>query len=193
MNSIKLVSGSTTLDTPITRDGDGLVTGLGTFTFTRTNNDANLRIAESTFAEDMAFDGQRRLAARTFKVGAQTPYKVDLTRNARGQIERKVETVGATTTEYLYTYDDDARLTTVKRDDTVVEEYGYDANGNRTTRRLNGGAVENLGYDGEERIASRGGVNYAFDADGFLSSRGADTFVYSARGELLEATVGGTK
>ncbi len=193
MNSIKLVSGSTTLDTPITRDGDGLVTGLGTFTFTRTNNDANLRIAESTFAEDMAFDGQRRLAARTFKVGAQTPYKVDLTRNARGQIERKVETVGATTTEYLYTYDDDARLTTVKRDGTVVEEYGYDANGNRTTRRLNGGAVENLGYDGEERIASRGGVNYAFDADGFLSSRGADTFVYSARGELLEATVGGTK
>src|ERR1051325_4138641 len=71
MNNVKLVSGSTTLDTPITRDDDGLVTGLGTFTFTRTNNDANLRIAESSFTEDMAFDGQRRLATRTGKGGAQ--------------------------------------------------------------------------------------------------------------------------
>ena len=110
MNSIKLVSGSTTLDTPITRDDDGLVTGLGTFTFTRTNNDANLRIAESTLRRG---HGVRRPAAgwrpAPSRWAPRRRTRSSLTRNARGQIERKVETVGATTTEYLYTYDDDAR------------------------------------------------------------------------------------
>jgi RHS repeat-associated protein len=194
MNNVKLVSGTTTLDTPIVRDDDGLVTTLGPFTFTRTANDTALKIAEGlAFADEMTIDGQQRLATRTVKVNAQQKYRVELTRNVRGQIERKLETVGATATEYLYGYDDDGRLLTVKRDGTVVEEYSYDDNGNRKTRRLGGGAVENLTYDGQERLDSRGGTDYAFDADGFLTTRGADAFVYSARGELLEATVGGTK
>jgi RHS repeat-associated protein len=34
-------------------------------------------------------------------------------------------------------------------------------------------------------------VTYTFDVDGYLATRGADTFQYSARGELLSATVGG--
>jgi RHS repeat-associated protein len=37
-----------------------------------------------------------------------------------------------------------------------------------------------------------GGVAYTYDADGYLVTRGADTFQYSARGELLAATAGGS-
>ena len=187
LSNIKLTSGTTTLDTALVRDDDGLVTGLGPFTLTRSANDSALKIAEGAFNADMTFDGQRRLATRTVKIGATERYKAELTRNVRGQVERKVETVGGATADYRYDYDADGRLLTVKKDGAVVEEYGYDANGNRRTR-----GAEELTYDGQERLASRGSIAYGFDADGFLATRGGDTFTYSARGELLRAEVGGT-
>jgi RHS repeat-associated protein len=43
----------------------------------------------------------------------------------------------------------------------------------------------------QDRLIQQAGVNYTFDDDGYLTQRGSDTFTYSARGELLNATVGG--
>ena len=124
LSNIKLTSGSTTLDTALVRDDDGLVTGLGPFTLTRTNNDSALKIAEGVaLSHDMTFDGHRRLATRTVKAGANERYKAELTRNVRGQVERKVETVGGVTADYRYDYDGDGRLLTVRKDGVVVEEY----------------------------------------------------------------------
>jgi RHS repeat-associated protein len=40
-------------------------------------------------------------------------------------------------------------------------------------------------------LIQQGTAAYQVDSDGFLTHRGADTFSYSARGELLSATVGG--
>jgi RHS repeat-associated protein len=73
-----------------------------------------------------------------------------------------------------------------------VESYTYDLNGNRLTRLIGSGITETARYDAQDRLVERGELAYTFDADGFLQARGADRFVYSARGELLSATVGDT-
>ena len=78
-----------------------------------------------------------------------------------------------------YGYDATGQLLTVKRGATVLENHSYDPDGNR----LSGGAA----YDDQDRLTTRGGVGYTWDADGFLKTRGADTFTYSRSGELLSA------
>ena len=74
----------------------------------------------------------------------------------------------------------------------IVERYTYDVNGNRKTRRLDGGAVETATFDDEDRLTVRGTTAYGYDGAGFLTERGDNRFDYSARGELLSATVGAT-
>jgi RHS repeat-associated protein len=61
--------------------------------------------------------------------------------------------------------------------------------GNRISRQVGAGTAEAAGYDAQDRLLSQGGVTYQHDDDGFVTKRGADSFRYSARGELLQATV----
>jgi RHS repeat-associated protein len=42
-------------------------------------------------------------------------------------------------------------------------------------------------YDAADRIATRGALTYAHDADGFATARGTTALAYAARGELLAA------
>ncbi len=93
---------------------------------------------------------------------------------------------------YTYTHDPAGRLVRVERDGVVVEECGYDARGNRTSAAYDGGGAAAASYDAQDRILARAGTSYVVDVDGFLAARGGDTFTYSATGELLEASVGGT-
>ena len=111
-------------------------------------------------------------------------YRLHLTYDVVGRIPQREETVSGTAHTFSYAYDPDGRLTGVSG--AAAEAYAYDLNGNRIT--ANGTPAS---YDAQDRILSRGGVSYTFDADGFMTGRGADTFQYSARGELLQATVGG--
>jgi RHS repeat-associated protein len=79
----------------------------------------------------------------------------------------------------------------VQRDGTATELYTYDSNGNCVTRQLGAAPTESAAFDGQDQLVLRGTLGYQFDADGYLTRRGVDTFVYSATGELLEATAAG--
>ncbi len=185
-------SGADTVLTSLTRDNDGLVTGLGPFTLTRNGPAGSVsQIGDGALSVALGYDTLGRVTSRTHTVGGQARYALQLTYGNVGRISRKVETVAGTARTYDYTYDDDGQLTEVRRDTVVTERYTYDANRNRLSRQLGTNPAVTATYDGQDRLQQQGGVIHEHDADGYLTSRGADTFSYSTTGELLEATVGG--
>lgn len=145
--------------------------------------------APATTSAPVLASGQ--FASRVHTVNSQGVYALNLTWDELGRITARTETVAGVTHTYDYTYDANGQLLTVAKDGTVVEAYTYDVNGNRKTQQTYGGAQVSASYDTQDRITALGAVAYTFDAAGFLTRRGNDTFVYSTRGELLSATLGG--
>ncbi len=143
-------------------------------------------LSDNTLVIGYAYDAFGRLSLRTHTVAGTPVYQLQLAYDDVGRIRRKIETVSGATGTYDYTYDVDGQLTEVRRDGTLIEQYGYDPNGNRTST-----LTATAAYDEQDRLLQQGGTSYTFDADGYLTQRGTDTFIYSARGELLLATVGG--
>jgi RHS repeat-associated protein len=190
--NVSLSSGTDTVQAALLWDRDGLLTGFGPFTFTRSGPRGALnQIRDAATATSYSYDNVARLSRRSHVVNAQTKYVMQLTYDATGRITAKTETANGTTHTYIYAYDLDGQLTEVQRDSTVSEKYGYDVNGNRTSRQFGNGVAEAASYDGQDRLLQRGSVAYEFDADGFLAKRGGDVFQYSTRGQLLRVTIVG--
>ena len=173
----------------IVRDKDGLVTGYGDFKFGRETTLGNLSVIEDsgsgahTLRIDYTYDNLGRLSGRTHTVNEIEIYNLQLTRDNTGRITKKED--GST---YDYAYDADGQLIGVNKNFSPFEQYTYDANANRTAT-----STATASFDVQDRITNQGGVDYVHDADGFMTQRGPDTyFAYSGRGELLQATVGGT-
>ncbi|HVK83620.1 MAG TPA: RHS repeat-associated core domain-containing protein [Kofleriaceae bacterium] len=184
LSGVTLSSGSVTSQIATTYDNDGLVTQRGPFTFTRSGPMGGVsQISDSVLDVDIAYAANGRIAQRSVAVGASTPYSANLTYDDAGRVSRRVESVGGTPRTIDYAYDADGQLVEVRHGGAVVESYGYDANGNRTTPAAT--------YDAQDRQLTLGGTSNTFDASGFLRMRGSDSFQYSARGELLVASVGG--
>ena len=164
-------------------DADLLVTTDGPWAITR--DGAGLATAESAGNGRIAsqYDGLGRLTQRIVTAGPSNTevYRLDATYDAAGQVSSTAESGGGGGSR-TFGYDADGQLTSVTGAETGT--YAYDANGNRTT----GGAT----YDLQDRQLTLGATAYGTDADGFVTARGADSFTYSARGELLSATVGAT-
>jgi RHS repeat-associated protein len=189
----------------IIRDKDGLVTRYGDFDFGREETlGLPTTIEDSgsgthTLRIDYTYDNLGRLSGRVHQIktgvdefGAPiyTPiYSLQLTRDNTGRITQKID--GST---YDYAYDKEGRLKEVRKDSSLdpVEQYTYDTNGNRISTRISSTLTAFAQYDVQDRITGQGGVIYQHNTDGFMTQRGSETLVYSARGELLEATVGGT-
>lgn len=187
-----LTSSPDTYNLAITRDDDGLITKFGPFSVQRQGPGGQAsRIGDATLRVDYGYDALGRVSGKTGAANGTPFYDVQLTYDNTGRITQKVETVAGVPHTYVYAYDLDTQLTSVTRDGVVVEQYTYDANGNRLSRQLGANPVETSTYDGQDRLLQRGGLAYTIDADGFLAQRGADTFQYSAKGELLQAVVGG--
>jgi RHS repeat-associated protein len=183
---------------PRTRDVDGLIVGYGPFTLVRGGAARSVsRIDDvATPVWSAAYDGMGRQTSRGLEVTGY-PYMASVTFDAGNRLATKDETVAGVRYEYRYGYDNDDRLIKVERRAnaagtfTDFEAYGYDVNGNRTSRSF-GGSSSSSTYDVQDRLVAAAGVAYVFDASGFMTGRGSDTFVYSARGELVSASVGGT-
>lgn len=185
--SIDLVSGADSATDVIARNLDGDIVGTGPFTFVRDGLGGALgQITDGTLAQDYATDDVGRFGAKTLSVGGSPVFATSVTYNNAGRIAARTVTIGGTPFDEVYTYDVVGRLQHVTRGGAQTELYGYDANGNRDST-LAGAAT----YDDQDRVTSVAGTGYTFDVDGFLAARGADTFVYSAKGELLRATVAG--
>jgi RHS repeat-associated protein len=193
LKQIGLVSGSNTVTTPITRDADGLVTGYGPFTFTRTGPAGAVSQIINGTAMNVAFtyDTLGRVSNRTHTVNGVTVYSIQLSYDSTGNISRKIETVPGVQTTWDYTYDADGQLVKTKKNGLDAETFDYDVNGNRTSyQRANVGTFV-ADYDSQDRIIGQGGVTYQFNSDGQMIQRGPDTFQYSAMGELLQADSNG--
>lgn len=192
LTAMNLVSDPEMVETPVAHDKDGFITGYGPFTLTRGGPAGALsQISAGTFTLALSYDAVGRVTVRSQSVGGQEKFQAQFTYDVTGQIVRKVETIAGVPHTFDYAYDVDGQLTQVSRDAEVIERYAYDANGNRSSRQLEDDPVETASYDGQDRLLQQGAVTYQFDTDGFLAERGTDTFDYSARGELLAATIGG--
>jgi RHS repeat-associated protein len=173
--------------TALGRDADGLLTQYGPFTITRNGPaGASSGLADGTLDVSYTYDSFGRLAVRTHTVAGVSVYSIQLGYDNVGRIVQKIETISGTAHTFDYSYDVDGQLVTVHKDGALVEQYGYDNNANRTST-----LTTTATYDDQDRLIQQGGVAYTFDDDGYLTTRGSDTFTYSARGELLSATVGG--
>lgn len=189
--AMNLVSGADTVASFLTWDADGLVKGFGSFTFTRNGPKGAVgQISDAASSTAYNYDNLARIAGRNHSVNVLPAYATQISYDISGRVTGKTETVSGVTVTFAYTYDLNGQLTEVRRDGVLVERYTYDLNGNRTSRQLGTGPLESANYDSQDRLLQRGTVTYTFDTDGFLAQRGADTFQYSARGQLLSATVG---
>ena len=146
-------------------------------------------LSDGTLNLSFGFNTEGRLNERSHTIGQSEIYSVTLAHDAAGRVIEKVESAGGIEHTYHYLYDLDGQLLEVHLDGLLSERYQYDDNGNRTLRELEG-VGETATYDAQDRLQSQGSINYTFDDDGFLSQRGALTFEYTARGELLKATIG---
>ena len=198
LTSSKLVSGAQTVTTALTRDKDGLLTADGPFAIARAGTDGTAgAITGGGLTLALDYDGARPPEEPHADGGRNQRYKrarsrAPTTAASRAGPRRST----ATPHTYDYRYDDDGQLLEVERDAArpaaVTERYAYDANGNRTAAQLGAAAAETatLRRRGPPDRPRHDGLRVR--RRGFLTARGADTFDYSARGELLSATVGGT-
>jgi RHS repeat-associated protein len=193
LNAMTLQSGSDSVSIPVGHDADGLLTGLGSLAMAR-NGPAGLQSGVtdgSVMSISETYDGLGELTGRQQLVQGTVTLNDTYTYDAAGRTSQIMEQVGGVSHTYAYTYDADGQLTAVTEDGVTIEQYTYDQDGNRTGKVLGGGVPETATFDNRDRLQTRGGTGYTFDASGFMTGRGGDTFTYSARGELLQATVGG--
>jgi RHS repeat-associated protein len=179
-----------TVTTALAFDRDRMLKQLGPFAIERLapgGAQSAVRFAADQLTVTTTRDALARLATKKLAVGGADRFAETLTYDNAGRVRSAAAR--------FYEYDARGQLLRVRSGSAtgaVVEEYRYDADGNRTGAAYDGGAFEVAAYGAQSgRLASRDGVAYTFDADGFLSRRGNDTFTYARGGELLSATVGG--
>ncbi len=119
--------------------------------------------------------------------GGNAVYAYALTRDSRGNITQKTETVQGQTDTYGYSYDATGRLIEVTKNGAVQSNYIYDPNGNR----LSAGAV----YDDQDRLISQGTTTYTYTANGELKTKTqagqTSSYTYDPMGNLIQASVPG--
>ena len=115
-------------------DQDTLLTSAGALTLTR---DPDHGLVSGTQLDSVVdariYTGFGGLDHYSAHYAATSLYEVQYTRDALGRITAKTETVGGTTDNYTYDYDDGGRLAEVRRNGAATHTYSYDANGNRLT------------------------------------------------------------
>ncbi|MCP4711644.1 MAG: RHS repeat protein, partial [Planctomycetes bacterium] len=117
-----------------TYDNDDLLTGAGSFTITRNaENGLPETVNDSSFNLSRTFDGYGEITDQAFSVNNSLNLTSwSLIRDNSGRIVSKSETIDGVISNYIYTYDPMGRLLTVKKDDTLIEEYQYGPNGARS-------------------------------------------------------------
>ena len=192
LTNLRLLSGLDTISTTLAYDADGQAITYGPFTLTRNGpGRAISQLRDGTLTTTLTYDSVARPISWTQHVKAQRPYQAQYTYDLAGRIAQQIEIINGSAVTRTYTYNGDGSLAQVTRNGVTVESYDYDLNGNRTSRQINGGSIEAATYDAQDRLQTLGSVAYHFDVDGFMDQRGADRFRYTARGELISATING--
>ena len=187
-------------ETVFERDADDLLTKAGDFSITRNAGNGSVEAVGDTasggsFTVSFGLNGFGELETQTNQVNGTDVYALSLQRNKGGQITSKTETIEDETTTYTYAYDDLGRLTEVRANDGLVEQYMYGGNGWRTWEynSLLGISDRTFSYDASDRLLTAGDSTYAYDADGYLQTKttpdGVTTYTYDTRGALRSVSL----
>jgi RHS repeat-associated protein len=165
-----------------TYDSEGLLTGAGAMTLSRSSQHGLLTgTTLGVVSDTLTWSAFAELSSYQATVSGTTQFSASYTRDAGGRITSKTETVLGTSNTYEYTYDTAGRLTQVKKDGTVVSTYTYDSNSNRLSYTPQGGSATNGTYDNQDRLTQYGSKTYSYTANGELSQKvdGSQTTTYS--------------
>jgi RHS repeat-associated protein len=156
-------------------DNDGLLTQAGSFSITHdAQNGLPTSVSDGTATMTPSYNGYGEVTNATTAVNGVNVAAMSLEYDNAGRISGKTETLGGATSTYAYTYDAMSRLDTVRRNGSLVEDYGYDAQGRRVAEynSLRGiPSTRASTYDDDDRLVTSGDYAYGFDADGFLNVR----------------------
>lgn len=121
-------------------------------------------------------------------------FSESFTRDKLGRIATEAETIGGTTTNYEYFYDEVGQLDQVLRNGALVSDYDYDDNGNRT-QSLQNGQAQSATYDNQDRLISFGDLTFTYNRNGDLltkvntSLNETTTYDYDVFGNLKEVNL----
>jgi len=179
----------------LTRDDDGLLTGVGNITLGRDSGNGLLTsITDGDFSIAYTRNTYGEIEAVTVKHNTNALYSVSTTYDKLGRISTKEETIGDITHTWSYTYDPIGQLTQVKKDDVVVEAYTYNLAGDRVSaaNTLTGTNLDpdDISYDIEHKLLTAGTTTYSYDADGrfhqVTNSSRTTTYHYNTDGTLAQ-------
>ncbi len=148
-------------------DNDDLLTSAGSMTFSRDSQNGLLTgttLGGATTAHTYNAFGE--LATFTAKHNADTLLATTYTYDTLGRIATKTETIGGTSSNFVYGYDLAGRLATVTKNGVQTESYTYDANGNRLSENGVAGT-----YDDQDRLLAYNGNTYTYSANGELQTK----------------------
>jgi RHS repeat-associated protein len=173
-------------------DPDGFLTAAGDLTIAR---DAVTGLPTGTslgvVSDAWEHDGFGAVRAYSARANGDARYAATFTRDDLGRITETVETTASGERRLAYTYDTADRLTEVRHDGALVEQYAYDANGNRTSATL--GTSSTATYDAHDRLLTHGPASLVHDANGRLVERTQGpqrtTYRYDAFGNLDGVTL----
>ncbi|WP_428739923.1 hypothetical protein, partial [Sulfurimonas sp.] len=184
--------------TNYTYDNDGLLTQSGDFTISRDPiNGQVTEVSDTTLNISKTYNAYGELKKQ------QDENFVMVLRYQKGRIaskkEKRINFIPANNKkgykkqrsidEYNYTYDENARLIQVEKNNQIVESYTYDKNSNRISATINGITTQAT-YDQEDGIDTYGDNTYTYDTDGQLNqkitSEGITTYSYNTQGNLTK-------
>ena len=170
-----------------TYDNDGLLLSSGGYNLIRDiDNGYTTSLSDGVLNQTRTYDNYGELTAQS-----DNTFSYNLIKDNASLITQKEETINNQTSTYNYTYDDNGKLTQVKKDNTIVEEYTYDNNGNRLSSTVNG-ITTTASYTLDDQIEVYGDNTYTYDNDGYLQEKvtpdSTTTYSYSTLGELKEVS-----
>ncbi len=157
------------------------------------------------------YDADNRVTSTTFSGTGETPFRVDQTWTAMGQlasVKRYSDLDGTDlVSETDYTYDDAGNVTDIQTKDssgTVIDDYSYTyESGNLLIAQDINGTITSYAYDADDELTSANTTIYSYDANGNftmtgystgtgnqLLSDGTWTYSYDAAGNMTEKTLG---
>ncbi len=182
-NHFQLVSQTVNGANPIafSYDQDGLLTQAGSLVLTHNAQTGFLTgTVLGGLSDTYSYSPFGELASYSASHQSSTLYSTSFSRDAVGRIRQKVETLGGSTSTYIYSYDPAGRLTDVQKDGIAFEHYEYDGNSNRTawTDPVGSGTAT---YDDQDRLLTYGPNAYTYTANGELATK-------TANGQVVQYT-----
>ncbi len=178
-----------------TFDNDGLLTGAGDMTITRSaQNGLMTGTTLGTLATTVGYNTFGEVSNYDASYSGSGVFTTSYTRDKLGRITTKAETIGGVTDNYAYTYDTAGRLTDVTKNAVNIGHYIFDTNSNRTAYSGQLGTFAAT-YDAQDRLTSYGANTYTYTKNGELSSKvntsngDITSYSYDVLGNLMSATL----